>query len=351
MPFYKLSRRFGRPRMRPVNLTVSLTYRCNSRCRTCRVYERESLDLTLDEYGKIFRSIGRSPYWITLSGGEPFLRPDIAEICALAWSHCRPKIITIPTNGLLTDRIVDGVRRIRSSCPGTKLIVNLSIDAVGDRHDEIRGVKGAFGRVIETYRGLRTLGDGNLTLGFHTVISRFNAAEIPAIYEELGKYRPDSYITEIAEQRTELLTVREDIAPTPAEYAAAVDFIAADMKRWEMKGIARVTRAFRERYYRMVKELLRDPRMQIPCYGGLASCQLAPDGDVWACCVRSEVLGNLRESGYDFGKIWNSAEAVRIREDIRDRECVCPLANAAYTNMLFSLSTLARVGARTLWDR
>lgn len=336
--------------MLPASLTVSLTYRCNSRCMTCRVYERESRELTLDEYGKIFRSIGRAPHWITFSGGEPFLREDIDSVCIEAYRHCRPKIINIPTNGLLTDRIVGKVGRIVEACPDAAVIVNLSIDAVGERHDEIRGSKGSYRKAIDTYHGLRSLGHGeNLVLGFHTVISRYNARDIPEIYSELKKLGPDSYITEIAEERTELLTVGERISPLHADYERAVDFIAEDMKNWEMKGISKVTRAFRKRYYHMVKKILLENRIQIPCYAGVASCQLAPDGDVWACCIRSEVMGNLRESDYDFPKIWFSAEAARIRKEIKDRDCFCPLANASYTNMLFSFRTVAKVGVESLF--
>lgn len=349
VPFFKLYRSFEWPKMLPVSLTVSLTYRCNSRCMTCRVYERESNELTLDEYGKIFHSIGHSPHWITFSGGEPFLRQDMEEICIKAYELCRPKIINIPTNGILTERIIEKVRCIQAACPDAAIIINLSIDAIGEKHDDIRGSKGSFERVIETYKGLRSIKkDGNMTLGFHTVISKFNVGEIADIYRELKKYRPDSYITEIAEERTELLTVNEKISPSFSEYSSAVDYITGDMKDWEMKGIARVTRAFRKHYYHMVKKILRENRMQIPCYGGLASCQLTPDGDVWACCVKSEVLGNLRESGYDFKKIWFSQQAVQLRRAIKNRECFCPLANASYTNMLFSLKTLAQVGTEVL---
>lgn len=348
-PLFVLFRNFGWPAMLPLNLTVGLTYRCNSRCRTCRIYERECDELTLEEYERIFRSIGTSPHWITFSGGEPFLRKDVDEICIKAYEHCRPKIINIPTNGILTERIVEKTARIQAGCPDAALIINLSIDAVGDRHDEIRGAKGSFDRVIETYKRLRGLDKGNLTLGFHTVISRYNASEIVDIYRELKKYRPDSYITEIAEERTELLTVGADISPSPSDYSAAVDFIMEDMYSWDLKGISRVTRAFRRNYYRMVKKILRENRMQIPCYAGLASCQLDPGGDVWICCIRSEVMGNLRESGYDFRKIWFSDKAASLRKQVRDRDCFCPLANASYTNMLFSPRALARVGSGVLF--
>ncbi|MCP4534768.1 MAG: radical SAM protein, partial [Delftia sp.] len=66
-----------------MNLTLSLTYRCNSRCATCNVWKREADELTLDEWERVLRSLGHTPYWITVSGGEPLLRPDAVEIIRL----------------------------------------------------------------------------------------------------------------------------------------------------------------------------------------------------------------------------------------------------------------------------
>lgn len=343
VPFFKLFRRFGLPRLLPISYTVSLTYRCNSRCKTCNIYTRNSDELSLDEYQKIFLSMGRSPHWITFSGGEPFLRQDIADICINAYKICKPKIINIPTNGILADRIEKAARRILAVCSDASVIINLSIDAIGNKHDEIRGAKGSFEKAMETYRRLKAIQNKNLTIGIHTVISKYNVNEIPDIYTRLKKLNPDSFITEIAEQRVELLTEKADISPSLPDYSAAVDFITEDMKGWDMKGISKITRAFRSRYYALVKAILREKRMLLPCYAGYASCQIAPDGDVWACCIKTEIMGNLRQADYDFKKIWFSERADEVRKNIKARQCFCPLANAGYTNMLFSLKTLAGV--------
>jgi hypothetical protein len=54
-------------------------------------------------------------------------------------------------------------------------------------------------------------------------------------------------------------------------------------------------------------------------------------------------MGNLRETKYDFKKVWFSNKAQRIRNPIRDKKCFCPLANASYTNMLVSYRTMAAI--------
>jgi len=346
IPQYMAFRRWGWPRRLPLNLVVSVTYRCNSRCRTCRVWQREAREMTLEEWERVFAGIGTAPYYLTFSGGEPFLRRDLADLVLAACRACRPSVITIPTNGLLTEAVAAGVREIVGGAPDTQVIINLSLDALGEEHDDIRGVPGGFQRAMETYRALRDLQAPNLVLGIHTVISRFNASHFPEIYRGLEKLAPDSYITEVAEERRELDTVGMDITPSPEEYDRVAGFLLSNMDNHPVRGFARITRAFRKRYYRLTRQVLHQRRQVIPCYAGWASGHIAPDGDVWTCCTRAESVGNLREVDYDFGTLWFGPRADALRGSIRRGECFCPMANASYTNMLLHPPALAEVS----WD-
>ena len=344
VPLYALMRRTGRPRLLPLNMTVSVTYRCNSRCLTCRVYEKKAKEFSAEEFDRVFSSLGRAPYWYTMSGGEPFLRSDLPAICESAYRRNRPGIINIPTNGLLSDRIPTMVDEIAGTCTESQVIVNLSIDEVGERHDRIRGVAGNFERALETYRGLRALGAPNLTVGIHTVISIHNVDRIPEIHEYVEReLSPDSYITEIAEERVELETVGVGVTPDRRSYAAAIDYLIARIREGSFSGISRVTQSFRVRYYELVKRFLETGREAIPCYAGVASAQIAPDGDVWFCCIKADPVGNLREAGYDFGTVWFGERATRARAALRAGACACPLANASYTNMLMHVPTVTSV--------
>src|SRR5258705_11065746 len=84
---------------------------------------------------------------------------------------------------------------------------------------------------------------------------------------------------------------------------------------------------------------------------GVSSAQIAPNGDVWTCCVRSESMGNLREHDYDFGEVWKTGKAKELRRSIKAGECHCPLANAAYTNMLTHAPTVTKVAATVARSR
>ena len=336
-------RRLGFPRLNPLNLTVSLTYRCNSRCKTCNVYKKKVPEFSLEEFDKTFQSIGRGPFWITVSGGEPFLREDIAEICKSAHENCRPQIINIPTNGILSDVIYEKVAKIVRNLPQVQIIVNLSMDEIGAKHDEIRGVKNNFVRAKETFNRLKSLNYPNLTIGIHTVISKYNVDNFYNIHEELSKLKPDSYITEIAEERVELGTIGQNISPSVEAYGRAVDYLSKRIDARHFNGISAVTQAFRLQYYELVKKTLKEKRQVLPCFAGFVSAQIAPDGEVWACCIQAESMGNLRQVNYDFKKVWLSERAQEVREPIRNKRCFCPLANAGYTNMLLSCRTMAGI--------
>jgi MoaA/NifB/PqqE/SkfB family radical SAM enzyme len=244
----------------------------------------------------------------------------------------------------MSTRIPGMVEDIAGRCPRSQVIINLSLDGIAEEHDRIRGVEGNFERAVETYRGLRALKAPNLTVGVHTVISVHNVERVPDIYEYVVReLQPDSFITEIAEERVELETMGAGITPPLEAYAGAVDFLIARIKEQEYSGISRITQSFRVRYYELVKRYLAEGSQPIPCYSGVASAQIAPDGDVWFCCIKADPVGNLRDAGYDFGKVWFSEKADVERRKVRAGECSCPLANAAYTNMLMHVPTVGGV--------
>jgi MoaA/NifB/PqqE/SkfB family radical SAM enzyme len=348
IPVMRASYATGRPLGLPVNITVSVSYRCNSRCKTCNVWLLPNDDLTLSEWDRVFESLGRAPYWFTFSGGEPTLRKDLPEMVKSAYRHCRPGIINIPTNGI-QHRVIPGrVEQVLRAAPGSEVIINLSLDGVGCDHDEIRGVRHNWDRAMDTYAALRQLKSehANLTVGVHTVISNFNIDKFPQLCEYVSReLRPDSFITEIAEERVELDTVGLGITPTAERYSVAIDALLESLRDQKLTGVAAIAQGFRRQYYELVKRTLREQQQVIPCMAGVASAQIAPNGDVWTCCIRAQSMGNLREHGYDFGSVWRTARAGELRRSIKAGECYCPLANAAYTNMLLHGPTVTRVAA------
>lgn len=349
----------------PINFTVSVTNKCNARCKTCniwRIYEEQpelsKSELSAEEFERIFENIGKNAYWFTLSGGEPFLRKDIVRIYDALVRHCSPNIVNIPSNAVTPKLIEKRVREILqiNSNNNNKptLIVNLSLDGVDSLHDEIRGVKGNFENFMNTFERLAVLRANfeNLRVGVHTVVSIYNIERLKDIYDFVRELnpKPDSHIFEVAEERVELDTMGTSITPDHRSFSKAFTPLREEIKNDYLKGdfLSRITQSFRLEYYEMVEKILKERRQLIPCYAGFASCQISPYGDVWACCVLAKSLGNLRDTNFEFYKVWHSEKANEIRTSIKRGECYCPLANATYTSMFCNFYTMKRVLYRIL---
>jgi MoaA/NifB/PqqE/SkfB family radical SAM enzyme len=348
---YRAAHATGRAGQLPVNLTVSVTYSCPSRCATCDIWQKKVDDLSVDEYGRIFPTLEKVPIWVTLSGGDQFVRADLDEVVRLVVTQIEPKIVNIPMNGVITERIFNLLPKIaqHTGAGNAQLVLNLSVDEIGKAHDDIRGADRNFEK-LQLVAGLihdlkKTY--PHVVLGVHTVISRLNVHRIPAIEREArALFRPDSYIAEVAENRVELKTMQKDITPDPADYRRAVEHLRNVIRaNRSTHPVARLVESLRLEYYELAARILEEKRQVIDCYAGWASAQLAPDGHVWGCCVRAESIGNVREHGYDFRRVWFGEQGDAFRESVRAHTCACPLANASYTNLLLDARSLVRVAA------
>jgi MoaA/NifB/PqqE/SkfB family radical SAM enzyme len=349
IPLFKLYRKFGWPQLLPLNLTLSPSPKCNSRCLTCNIWMKREDELSIDEWDKVLASLGKAPYWFTISGGEPLMYPHVVELAELAYRHCAPGVINIPTNSLLPT-IPDRVERIAKACPESQLIINLSLDGIGAKHDYIRGIPGNFVKFEERLRQLLSLKKKfkNLTIGIHSVVSVFSVGHLDELIAYADKSGADQFITEIAEPRVELDTVGLPITPSQKDYTQAIDRLITYVESKQFSGVAKITEALRVEYYKLVKRILDEKDQVIDCYAGWVSAQIYANGTVWPCCVRADNLGNLRDHHYDFKEIWFGEKIREVRRSIAAKECHCPLANASYTNMLHDIPTLTRVARKIM---
>lgn len=343
----------------PLNLTYSVTNVCQSRCRTCNIWElykkdpdKREEELKIEEIEKIFQSMGHI-YIFNISGGEPFLRPDIVDIIRLACVQLTPGVIHIPTNAIAIDKAealtVEILKIVQNSTPSTQVTIKPSLDHIGERHDDIRGIKGNFEKVITLFKRLKKIQSEypNLHAELGTVISRWNVEDIDEIATFVTALGVDSYRNEIAEQRSEMFNMENSITPSPDEYEKAINYFVGQVKKNKkvQKFFQRMTNAFRLVYYDLAVRTLREKRQVIPCYAGVSNVHMNPYGDIWACCTLGyeKSMGSIRDYDYDFQTLWNSSQAKKIREHIRKGNCHCPLANQAYSNILLNVPSLMRV--------
>lgn len=347
----------------PINITISVTNMCQSRCKTCNIWDMYRVgntvegcslgdEMTIEDYEKLFKNLGHV-YFVNMSGGEPFLRKDFPRIVELANKLLTPGVIHTPTNAILTERTVcmteDILKRLSASGRKVMFTVKPSFDGVGELHDKIRGVPGNFEKMLETIRRLKELKKRypNLEVGAGTVISSFNVHQIKEIVRYVHRMELDSYISEIAEQRSEMFNIEDPITPTAYEYGRAIRTFSEESRRHlsEAGKLGKVTNTFRLVYYDLVVRILQERKQILPCYAGLSNVHISPYGDIWPCCVLGydKSMGRLSDYDFDFMRIWHSPRAKEIRHYIKEGNCWCPLANQAYSNMMLNFAAIARV--------
>jgi len=342
-------------KMLPISLTFSITRKCNLSCRTCNIWQDKVEDeLALEEYIKIFSSINIKDriFWITIDGGEPFLREDIDQIVENAYFYIRPSVINIATNGTLPDVIFNKVSKIVESCSDMQIIVNLSIDDIEDKHDYIRNKTGTFAKALETYYKLKNIDNGNFCLGINTTVSKFNIDNLSEIINYCLQLNPDSYLIEIAEEREMFKNLGCDIRPSRNKCISSLNLILNEMARVKFVNFSMPTQFLRKEYYSLTKKILQKKRLIIPCLAGIAFGHVFSNGDIWSCSVKRRIMGNLRREKYDFRKIWFSKKSDSVRQDIFTDQCYCTSVNAHYSNMLCNAYTLPKLALGYLfWKR
>jgi MoaA/NifB/PqqE/SkfB family radical SAM enzyme len=357
---YAAARRgFIRP-INPLTLTFSVTAACQSRCKTCNIgavyLANPALakqNLTLDEIERVFRSLGPI-YFFNVSGGEPFMRPDLPEIIRLACIHLRPRLIHIPTNAISPKFIDKAARRIlavmEEHAPrSTPISIKPSIDGIGAMHDYVRGYPGNFALLERTIDVLLEIRKENprLHVDLGTVISNLNLHHLDEIEDWVHARGIESYRHEIAEQRAEFHNLGDPITPPPEVYAALTERFKRKIfgNIGKKALLTRTTEAVRVVYYDVAVRILKERRQVTPCYGGISNIHMNYDGEIWPCCVLGgdQSMGRVREWDYDIQALLRSAQAKEARRYIAAGKCACPLANQWLNNVLLTPRHMLRV--------
>lgn len=343
----------------PILLNFSVTNHCQSRCTTCNIWkhyidfpERADTELRLDEIERIFSTLD-PVLLLNICGGEPTLRDDLPQICALAARYLKPSIIHFPTNCIEPERVECIVRGVLEHIPTTThLTVKMSLDGIGAKHDEIRGVEGNFDAVCQTHDRLARVRDShpNFYLDAGTTLGNDNVDLVKEIGVWVNEhFRLDNFLHEIADLRGELFNTDLQIRPSGETYTKALSYLKSETAR-NMKGkrfLSRMTQALRLVYYHRAGKRLCTGKRGCFCYAGITNAHINPWGGVWICNVQAfdHEMGNLRDFNYDFRALWHSPGANEVRTWVREAHCACPLVGQAFLDTVLSPGEMLR----TFW--
>jgi MoaA/NifB/PqqE/SkfB family radical SAM enzyme len=298
--------------MGPIGCVAAVTYRCNARCGMCGIWQLDSRaaeELEPDAY----RWLPRSLRSVNVSGGEPFLRDDLVEIVATIHRSCPRARVVISTNGLMPERIEKMVSRMRD------VAIRVSVDAVGERHDEIRGVDGAFEKAMDTTRRLIA---GNVEdLGLAATLTQSNVGEITRV-RDLAQALGVEFVATAAHSSPIFFGAHGNEEPRSAGAAEEIAGIMRDRLR------SRRPRDWAKAYYmRGLIDHVRGRPRRLACRAGIDFFFLDPWGGVYPCNILDVSMGPLSEGSFsELSK--RSADRVRPAVHACRSQCwmVCTVA-------------------------
>lgn len=289
-------------------------------------------ELTVEEYEKISKRI-KIINVLGISGGEPFLRTDLAEIVKVIYKHCSPLIVDLPTNGFFTEDILTQTEEITRYCKDMAIDLQLSIDGPEEVHNRIRGLKDGFKRVKETYKGLASLKGKykNLRIKSCVVYSHYNQEYIEELFDILDRDFKDldRVVFSVAHgsvSNTEALQFDWD------RYFAICEKIRKNSTVRDIRDLHSVfTVALRMAKNDFLKEVLKTKDMYKECKAGKGVIVINETGKVFPCEPLWHSVGDLRANDYNLNRIMNSGAMKDFTKKIIREKCNChwgiPLSN------------------------
>lgn len=327
----------------PYRLNFAITNLCNSRCTTCQTWqeyrkypERRKEEFTLEEISKIFKNISPFIRWLSLTGGEPFLREDFIQIV-----HCAVRnipelaIISLPTNGLLTERITRFVNSMRD-CEGPDISISFSLDGPPEIHDKQRGISGAYDTTWNTYCKTKTLLKGNKRFHLHieTTISSINIHYLKPFFQELIR-EGHSLIATVAHNAYFYKNEgTESISLNPADAVTKDLFSFLHRHYSSLSPVSLLHKAF----IRRLPHYLENAKKQVlPCSALKSSFSIGPYGDVYPCLMWGKRIGNVRNYNFNVVEILKSPDAIEAQHKIRENQCPnCWTPCEAYQSIIYN---------------
>ena len=280
----------------PIAVHLDVTYRCNERCIHCYLDHDDHGEMTTAEIKNTLDQLAEAGvFFLTLSGGEVFLRRDFFDIV----EHARRLLfnVKIKTNAVMIGEAE--ARRLRDLHVDTIQISLYSHRA--EVHDAITKLPHSFERTVRAVCFLR---DQGLRVTIANVLMTANRDDhlgVQQLAGELGvQYTLDPTITPMMDGDTSVLALRiggpdlEQVLHSPALVPNQEEFCAPPPARSEadLDGYS--------------------------CSAGHSFCYISPYGDVFPCVQFPLPTGNMRHQR--FLDIWNFSPQMNEVRSIQARD-------------------------------
>jgi len=335
---------------KPTGIFISITNRCNLRCKQCEVplLADPQKELSTEQWKGILRNLAD---WLSItvlrfSGGEPFLREDMPEL--IEYGNQLGLLSGVITNGQLIDHQL-AARIVQA---GT-FNVSLSIDGMQKGHDFVRG-DGSFEKVSNAAGFLnkaRKDKNSDMRIIVKVTMMETNLDEIV----DLVKWVRDEGLTGIS-----ISPLLENLATSSHDdgWFEKSPLWIKDSKKLdktidtlvEMSGAGSPI-LNPQNYLIGIKDYFRNPTAPMPddfqCHVGYDHFRIDPNGDVYLCpLIKNALVGNVVESTPS--EIWFGDKAVVSRKEIAAcrRNCLvaCQYKRSLKENFSFFMKLFKQPG-------
>ncbi len=287
-----------------LNGTVIVTYRCNARCTMCNRYKapsRPEEEISIETIKKFPKM-----YFTNITGGEPFIREDLADIVRELYK--KSDRIVISTNGFFTDRII----KLCEEFPNVG--IRISIEGLEETNNKIRGLQDGYNKGYSTLKKLVEMKHPDV--GFGMTVQDTNARDLVALYEKSNELNMEFATASLHNSFyfVEAKNIIKDRMMVAKEFEKLVNELlkSNSPKKW-----------FRAYFNHGLINYIFGQKRLLPCDMSFDTFFIDPYGDVMPCngTKDKEVMGNLNEQTWD--ELWNSEQAEAIRKKVRccDRNC------------------------------
>jgi len=279
------------------SLNVAVNDYCNNKCQMCNIWRNPRAEqLSLDEYSA---ALDRSSDGLkhvkdlSLTGGEPLMRKDLAPLAKLFISHLPSlEMLFINTNGTYARKIRDLVDEIAPLVK--KLFICVSIEGDPEWHKKIRGID-SFELCIESLREAASAGRSNVS----TIIST-------TIVEGKGAVGQLEFIKALAHRYNSAYTFR--LASVSSTYYRNDSNSESRVTGDELVSLRKFVQqeAGEDPYRHALLEHLNigssrimiDDDGRLMCRAGELFCFVQADGNIRPCIFSSRIIGNIKEIGF-----------------------------------------------------
>ena len=328
----------------PSYLILFVNNICQLRCDMCFYWDSmqvKTTQLTLEEIEKLAKSLPNL-LQLTLTGGEPSLRKDLPEIPKIFSTHSNLSKCTVVTNGMLCERIRDQVYKFVTENPTVDFRMSISMDAIGDLHDKIRGVKGSFKNAEKTLNLLFKIRDEvpNLWVDVNTTISKYNCEEFENIHNHIiTNYPVDNHVCGFTRGNTKEADAKE----IPIEHYTKAKALISKTRKLRKHPFQKLTSIVTDTVRDEVERELQTNSHDFDCSAGSKFIEVYQDGNVAPCEILETIvdndkhkMGNLKDFDYNIQHLLKSQKAQDVIKFIKDSKCHCTFECPKYMDVLYN---------------